>query len=98
MRDEGTRCSASIERLHHGSLHFHEAASFNLPPQRRNNPRARHENLLRFRVRDQIQIALPVADLDVFESVPFFGEIQQNLEKRSELLRKNAQFPSAGTK
>ncbi len=50
---------------------------------------------MRFRVGDQIQIALAVADLDVFEPVPLLGQGQQDLRKERELLGVHAQFAGA---
>ena len=51
---------------------------------------------LRFRIRDQVQIALAVADFDVFQAVPFLRHGQQNLRKERELLGVNAQLAGAG--
>ena len=46
-------------------------------------------------IRDQIQVALAVADLDVFEAVPFFRQAQENLRKEGEFLRVDAQLAGA---
>src|SRR5262249_13456745 len=47
------------------------------------------------RIRDQVEIALPVADLDVFQSVPFFGQVEENLRKERDLFGVDAQFACA---
>jgi hypothetical protein len=62
--------------LHHGRFYFHEGALFELPAQGSDDARTRYENFLRFRIGDQIQVTLAVADLDIFESVPLFGQAQ----------------------
>ena len=96
VRHERARRGAAIKRLHHRRFHFDETPRFELPPQRRDDPRARHEHLAHFGVRDQIQIPLPVARLHVLQPVPLLGHRQQRLREELELLRVNAQFARAG--
>src|ERR1700722_2425613 len=95
MRNERPRRRATVERLHHARFHFDEVPLFELPPQGCNDARTRHEHFLRFRVGDQIQIALAVADLDVFEAVPLFRQSQENLRKESEFFGMYAEFARA---
>ena len=95
MRDERTRRGAAVERLHHRRLHFDEAARFQLPAQRRDDSRARDEDLAHVGIGDQIQIALAVARLHVFQAVPLLRHGEQRLAEELQLLRVDAQFAGA---
>ena len=95
VRDERPRRRAAVQRLHHRRLDFDEAARLELPPQRRDDPRARHEHLAHFGIRDQIEIALAVARLDVLQPVPLLGHGEQRLREELELLRVHAQLAGA---
>ena len=48
-----------------------------------------------FRIRDQIQIALPVARLHVFEAMPLLRHGEQRLRQELELLHMHAQLAGA---
>ena len=48
-----------------------------------------------FRIRDQIQIALPVAGLDVLQAVPLLGHGEQSLGEELELLGVDAELAGA---
>ena len=86
VRDERPRRRAAIERLHHGRLDFDEAALLQLPPQGRDDLRARHEHFAHFGIGDQVEIALAVARLHVLEAVPLLGHREQRLGEELELL------------
>ena len=92
MRHERPRRRAAVERLHHRSLHFQEAACFQLPPERGDHFAARHEHLAHLRIGDQVQIALAVTGLHIFQAVPLFGHGQQGLRQEVELLHVYAEF------
>src|SRR5580698_10897387 len=92
MRDERTLRGASIERLHHRRFDFDIAMPLKLAPQRRNNLRTRHEYPLRLRIRDQVEIPLPVADFNVFEAMKLFRQRQQDLRKERQLLGVDTQL------
>ncbi len=47
-------------------------------------------------VRDEIEIALAVAGLDVFEAVPFFGQDEQDFGKECQDFDVDAQFAGFG--
>src|ERR1035437_466339 len=98
MRDKGARGGASVQGLHHGRFDFNKAVLFELAAQRRNNFGASLENLLRFGIRDQIEIALAVAQLDVFETVEFFGQREQNFGEKRQLFGMDAELARAGAK
>ena len=95
MRDERSRRGAAVEGLHHGRFHFDKPVRFELPPQRRDDLRPRQENLLRFRIGDQVQIALAVADLHVFESMPLFRHVEQRFRQERQFLGVHAQLTRA---
>jgi len=92
MRDEGTRRRAAVDRLQHRRFHLDEAAGFQLPADGRNDFRARDENVAHFGVGDQIEIALAVARLDVFETVKFFRHREQRLRQELQPFHMQAQF------
>ena len=61
--------------------------------------RARVTNTLRdFGIRDEIQVPLPVARLDVLEAVPLLGHREQRLREKLELFGVHAQLARAGAK
>ena len=72
-----------------------KSALFQLPAQRRDDLRARDEHLAHFGIGDQIEIALPVARLHVFQAVPLLGHGEQGLGKELELLGVDAQLAGA---
>ena len=96
MRDKRTRRGAAVERLHHGRFHFDEAAASSCRRSEAMMLRARHEDLAHFGIGDQIEIALAVAGLHVFQAVPFLGHGEQRLREEFELLHVDAQFAGAG--
>ena len=65
MRDERARQRAARHRLHHRRLDLEEAARDQKLANRRDDTAAHLEHAPRVRVDDQIEIALPVACLDV---------------------------------
>ncbi len=75
-------------RLEHGRLHFQESARFELAAQRCDDFRARDEDLADFRIRDQIEITLAIARLDVFQAMPLFGHGEQSLCERNTSARR----------
>ena len=58
--------------------------------------RARDEDLAHFRIRDQIEIALAIARLDIFQAVPFFRHREQRLGEEIQVFDMNAQFIGPG--
>ena len=57
--------------------------------------RARHEHLAHFGVRDQVEVALPVARLHVLQAVPLLRHGEQRLREELQLLRVDAQLAGA---
>jgi len=97
MRHEGARRRAAVKRLHHWRLHLYESPSFQLPPQRGDEPGAGHKDFTHFRVGDQIEVALPVACFHVLQAVPFLRHREQRLGEKLDLLHVHAELPGAGT-
>ena len=54
------------------------------------------KTIANFRIGDQIQIALPVARLHVFQAVPFFGQRQQDLGEEEQFFDMNTQLAGLG--
>ena len=69
---------------------------FQLPAQRSDDLRARDEDLADLRVGDQIQIALAVADLHVFQAVPLLGHREQRLRQEIQMFDVDAQLAGPG--
>src|SRR6185437_15341495 len=58
----------------------------------------RDKNAPDLRIGDQIEIALPVSDFDILQSVPFFRHGKQSLRQEIQMLSMNAQFAGSGAK
>ena len=77
VRDERPRNRASRDRLHHRRLHLQVASRGHELADGRDDPAARFEHAPGVGIDTQVQITLPVPDLDVGEPVPLFGQRQQ---------------------
>ena len=64
---------AAGDGLHHRGLDFDEAVRVESAAHRLHQLRALQKNFADFRIHDQIDVALAVAQFDVGEAVPFFG-------------------------
>ena len=92
MRDERARQRAARHRLHHRRLDFEEAARDQKLANRRDDAAAHLEDASRVRVDDQIEIALPIAGLDVLEAVPLLRQRQQALREELQRRRMDAEL------
>ena len=81
MRLEGLRGRAAGNRLHHGRFDFNKAPFVQEPPDLANDGDALAEYLARFRIGNQIEVALPVFRLGVLHAMPFLGQRAQGLRK-----------------
>ena len=81
MRDERPRERAAGDRLHHRRLDLEVAARGHELADRRDDAAARLEDAARVGIDDEIEIALPVADLDVGQAVPLLRQRQQALRQ-----------------
>jgi len=84
--------------MHHRCFDFDVTASIKEFPQFPDNPGARFEHLARLLVGDQVEITLPVAQLDVRQPMPFLGQRQQRFRKKENLLDPDGQFIGLGSK
>src|SRR5204862_1798439 len=96
MRDERSRLRAARNRLHHRRLDLEVAATSEEVAQVADHPGARLEDAPRIRIRDQVEIPLTVARLDVLKPVPLLGERAERLGEQTELRRLDRQLPGAG--
>ncbi len=98
MRDERPRERAAGDRLHHRRLDFEVAARVQKRADRRQHPAAHLEYPARIGIDDQIEIPLPVARLDVAQTVPFLGQRKEALgeERRGSTPRSSARSSWSG--
>ena len=82
---ERTRVAASGNLLQHRRLDLEVSALVVEAPDRFDDACPRPEDVAHARVRDQVHVSLPVADLDVFQSVPLVGQRSQRLREQHEL-------------
>ena len=77
VRDERARRRAARGRVEHGCFHLNKAAAVHEPADLRDDPAALFERVAHFGVHDEIDKALPVAELGVLESVELLGQRAQ---------------------
>ena len=81
MRHERPGERAAGNRLHHRRLDLEVAAGVEERADRGEHTAADLEHAPRVGIDDQIEIALPVADLDVAQAVPLLGQRQEALAR-----------------
>ena len=98
MRDERPGQRAAGERLHHRRLDLEEAMAGEEVAHRGHRPAADFEHPAHVRVDDEIQIALPIADLHVLETMPLLGQRDEALgqERRATWPRSTARWSWSG--
>src|SRR3954447_388547 len=79
VRHERTRERSAVEALKDGGLDLQEAAAVEPVANRRDDLRAHDEQLARLLVRDQVQLAVAIARLDVLEPVELVRRRAQRL-------------------
>ena len=84
--DEGSCVGASRDGVHHGSLHLQKAVIFEELADEADDAAAHDEDLAHFRIHDQIEIALAVAQLFVLETMVLFGQRDDRFGDEIELL------------
>ncbi len=82
--------------MHHRRFDFCVSAAVEIAPQLGNHLCALAEDFLHFLVRDQVEVALAIAHLDVGQAVPFFRQRQQRLGQKRELLDPDGQLIRPG--
>jgi hypothetical protein len=96
VRLEGLRRCAAIDGMQHRRLDLHEALVLHEAADTRDDLRALLETQLRILVGQDIKMALAVAQLDVGETVPFFGHRQQRLGQHGDLVGVDREFAALG--
>ena len=95
VRAERPRHRAAGDRLHHRRLDFEIAAGVEELAQRREHPAAHLKHFARFRIDDQIEVALAIADFDVGQPVPLLGQRQMALGEKLQARRPDGQLVGA---
>src|SRR5207244_303257 len=88
--------TAAGDVLEDGGLDLQEAEVVEAAPEPGDDPRATPEDLADLGVGDQVQIALPVAGLDVLEAVPLLGQGPQSLAQKPEAAHLDADLAPPG--
>src|ERR1700683_5626847 len=96
MRDKRTRRRSTENRVHHRRFHFDVIARVKKVPDFADDLRALQKSVARFLGGDQIEIALPVADLYVRQAVPLFRERQQRFGEELNLGDPDGQLVGLG--
>ena len=86
VRDERVREGAAVARLKHGRLDLDEAGVVQVLPDRRDDPRPRREVGPRLLAHQQVEVALPVAELGILEAVEGVGQRAADLREQHELV------------
>ena len=92
MRDERARQRAAGNRLHHRRLDLEIAAAVEKPANRGQHAAANLEDPPRLRVDDEIEIPLPVANLDIAQPVPLLRQRLRSTSPGTGARRLNGQF------
>ena len=79
-----TRMAAAGNFLQHRRLHVDEPTLVQQTSHRRDDLAARAKHLAHLRVGDQVDVSLPVANLDVLQAVPLLGHWSQRLRQQLE--------------
>ena len=86
VRLERTRDRPSGDRLEHGSFDLNIAPLVEKAADRLNEAASGNERLSRVWIRDEVEVALAVADFDVGQAVPFLRERLHSLRQKRERL------------
>ena len=82
--------------MHHRRFDFDVAPADEKLPQFRDDPRALDENLAHRGIRDQIEIALAIANVRIGQSVEFFGKRQECFRQQIKLFHPHRQLIRLG--
>ena len=93
---ERPRQRAAVERLEHRRLDLEEAALVEEAADRRDQPAAQDEQLAGLLVGEQVELAVPVARLDVGEPVVLVGRRPQRLREQLPRVDAQRQLAAAG--
>src|ERR1051325_1478268 len=84
--------------MHHRRFDFDIAPCIEELAQLLDGPRACHKNVAGFLVGNEVEIALPVAQLHVRKAVPLLRQRKQRLRQEENLVHPDAQFIGLGAK
>src|SRR5579863_154144 len=84
--------------LHHRSFDFDETLRVEKTTHRLDQLAALEKDFADFGIHHEIDIALPVTQFDIGQSVPFLWQRQQVFRKKSNLLDMHTQLAGAGAK
>ena len=98
VRDKGARHGAAGDGLHHRRFHFDEVVLVQRVAERSHQLGPGEEDLTNLGIDDQVEISLAVAQLDVGEAMPFFGQGQQGLREEGQVLDVDGEFAGLGAK
>src|SRR5581483_5123328 len=79
-------------------LHFEIPAVVEESAQFTNDSAPLHKHVTNFSVNDEIDISLPVSNLDVFQAMPLLRQRQKTLREKHQLCRQHGQFAGACAK
>ena len=94
--DKGLGYRATGDRLHHRRFDFDKSPIGEKLPHGLHQLRALQEDVADFGIHEQIHVALPVAQLDVGQAMPFFGKGQQVLGEKRNLLDMDGELSRPG--
>ena len=95
MRRERPRVGAGRDQMHHRRLDLDEAPSVEERADAAHDPGTHLEDAPRLGVRDEVEIALPIAGLDVGEAVPLLGQRSERLGEQRELVGEHGELAGA---
>ena len=83
---------AAGDGMHHRRLHFQVIPVIQKVTNRLNDPGSVNKGLFHLRVDDEVNIALPVTQFDILETMPFFGKWLQGLGEQGQGIRKQGEL------
>src|SRR5579864_4372117 len=98
MGDERLGDRPARNRLHHRSLDFDKTALIQEFPYRLNQFGALEKNVAHLGIHKQIDITLAIAQFDVGQAMPFFGQGKKIFRKESDVLDVDRQLAGPGAK
>src|SRR5487761_1308148 len=97
MREKWPRVAATRHLLEHRGLHLDESTLVEQSAQPGDDLGPRSKHFAHLRVRDQVDVALAVADLDVLEAVPLLGQRPQGLGQKLQRVHLGGRLPAPCT-
>ena len=86
MRDERPGHGPTGDGLHHRRFDFDESVGIERAAHRLHQLAALQKDFAHFRIHHQVDVALAIAQFDVGETVPFFGQGKKVLAQERDFL------------